>query len=36
MGISPQQLAHKVGVYITYLSRLENEHLQFFLDVVKN
>jgi len=35
MGISQHQLADKVGIHITHLSRLENEHLQPSLDVVR-
>ncbi len=33
-GLSQKELADKVGIHITHLSRLENKHLQPSLDVL--
>ena len=33
--MSQQELANKVGIHITYLSRLENGHFQPSLDIIK-
>ena len=35
VGLSQQDLADKVGIHITHLSRLENGHLQPSLDAVR-
>lgn len=34
-GLSQQELSDKIGIHLTHLSRLENDHLQPSLDVIR-